>query len=113
MGPEQAEHKHSEAKVGRHRRRICEHLGRRLPCSLSLFPSLPFPSDDERGRLRAAWCEGDEERGPRRRGLRGIGGGEGYGALVAAKWAGLRGLVEGEVGERAGASGAGMREDGG
>ena len=49
----------------------------------------------------AAWCEGDEERGPRRRGLRGVGSGEVCGALVAAKWVGLRGLVEGEVRERA------------
>ena len=39
--------------------------------------------------------------------VRGVGGGEVCGALVAAKWAGLRGLVEGEVEERAGASGLG------
>ena len=77
-----------------------------------LLSSLPFPSDDERSRLRAAWCEGDEERGPRRRGLRGVGGGEVCGALVAAKWAGRRGLVEGAVGERAGASGLGCGRTG-
>ena len=65
-----------------------------------LFPPLLLTGGR---RLRAPWCEEDKERGPRWRGLRGVGGGDVGGTTWSRRGLGKRSYVwGGEVGERAG-----------